>query len=255
MYFFVGNYGGPLRTAVFAADGVTPKLPLDATVTVINMDTGATVVENQECALESGSAYYSIPSGSPITATPAHLVAYMDVLVEAGNLLTNPIYFDVLDKASYRIVEKWRKKVETSAPSPELLDDENAREWIDSAVAFVGRRYGITTYTSVLGSLTPAPTANEVEFYAEVASLMARTAWWAGKGNWRDEEMSFNASPFREEWERLDRIMEAAGNANVYGAISHFNRDNVYLDGIKYDSPSYWYLPSGSVAPITSIPV
>lgn len=255
LWFFKGNYGGPLTTKVFENDGVTPKLPLSATITVLSMDTGAVVVENAICQVATGSAFYSIPSGSPITSSSAHMVAYMDVLVESGNLLTNPIYFDVLDKGSYLIIEKWRKKVENAAPSDDLLEDEDAREWIDSAVALVAKRYGVTTYTSTLGLLTPAPAINDMEFYAEVASLMARTAWWAGKGNWRDEELSFNATPFKDEWERLDKIMSSASNEQMYAVYDVFNRDRVLADYRKYDSPLWFYQLSGSTQPDTDIPI
>ena len=34
-----------------------------------------------------------------------------------------------------------------------------------------------------------------------------------------------------------------------------FNRDRVYGDGYKYDSPAYWYQPSGSSAVSTTIPI
>lgn len=255
MFFFTGNYGGPLRTEVFEDDGITEKLPLSATITVLNMDTGTAVVENDACLVATGSAYYPIPSGSAITSTSAHMVAYMDVLVEAGNFLTNPIYFDVLDKVSYLIIEQWRRKVEESAPSDELLEDEDARDWIDAAVAFVSRRYGISTYTSTLGALSPTPTANDREFYAEVASLMARTAWHAGKGKWRDEEMSLDPGPLAKEWERLDIIMESANNNNIMAVFESFNRDRVQGDGYKEDSPAYWYRLSGSTAASTTVPI
>ena len=255
MFFFVGNYGGPLRTDVFEKDGVTPKLPLSAKVTILNMDAGTTVVNNAVCQVVTGSAFYSIPSGSPATQTSAHMVAYMDVLVETGNFLTNPIYFDVLDKTSYLIIEQWRTKVRESAPSDELLEDEDARDWIDAAVAFVARRYGITTYTSTLGALSPTPTANDREFYAEVASLMARTAWHAGKGKWRDEEMSLDPSPFAQEWERLDAIMAAGANNSMMAVFESFNRDRVQGDGYKEDSPAYWYRLSGSSAVSSVVPI
>ena len=257
MFFFVGNYGGPLRTEVYESDGITPKLPVSATITVLNMDTGTAVVENQACTVATGSAYYNVPSGSAITSSSAHMVAYMDVLVEAGNLLTNPIYFDVLDKGSYLILDQWRRKVEESAPSTELTEDEDARDWIDAAVAYVNKNYRDTGYTSVLGSISPAPTANDREFFASVASLMARTSWHAGKGKWRDEELSMDPGPFKDEWARLDLVMSKdADNQLMTGSvISAFNRDNVFGDGYKHDSPAYWQVPSGSTQLTSTIPV
>ena len=252
-YLYVGNYGGPLRTEVFESDGVTEKLPLSATITVLNMDSGTTVVSNAACQVETGSAYYNIPSGSPITSSSAHMVAYMDVLVESGNLLTNPIYFDVLDKGSYLILDLWRRRVEESAPSDELLEDEDARDWIDAAVTYVNRHYRDTGYTSVLGSISPAPTANDREFFVGVASLMARTSWHAGKGKWRDEELSLDPGPFKDEWDRLDRLMSKDADRNLMAVFESFNRDRVQGDGYKEDSPLYWYQPSGSTAPVTTI--
>lgn len=253
--FWVGNYGGPLRTDVYESDGVTPKLPLSATITVLNMDAGTTVVENQACSVATGSAYYSIPSGSPITSSSAHMVAYMDVLVETGNLLTNPIYFDVLDKASYLILETWRRKVEEAAPSDDLLEDEDARDWIDSAVRYVNHHYRDTGYTSTLGALSPAPTANIREFFANVASLMARTSWWAGRGKWRDEELSLDPGPFKDEWDRLNALMAKDADRNLMAVFDTFNRDHVFADSMKYSSPLYWYQPSGTAQPDTDIPV
>lgn len=254
-FFYVGNYGGPLRTEVFEDDGVTEKLPVSATVTIINKDSGDTLVSGEACQVETGSAYYLIPSGSSVTSSSGHMVAYMDVLVESGNLLTNRIPFDVLSKASFLVIDKWLRKVENAAPSTSLLEDEDARDWIDSAVAFVNRRYGDQGYTSTLGDIDPAPTANDLEFFAEVASLMARTSWWAGRGKWRDEEMSFDPGPFKQEWDRLDFVMEAKNSNDLFQVVDEFNRDRVVEDGRKLDSPSYWYVLSGSVAPTTTIPV
>lgn len=257
MFMFVGNYGGPLITEVFDTDGITPKLPLSARITVLNMDAGTTVIESAACQVVTGSAFYNIPSGSPITSSSAHMVAYMDVLVENGNLLTNPIYFDVLDKTSYLIIEQWRKKVRESSPADELLEDEDARDWIDAAVAHVNKHYFDTGYTSTLGSISPTPTANDREFFASVASLMARTAWHAGKGKWRDEELSLDPGPLADEWARLDALMsKSADKAMLSGAVFEaFNRDRVYGDGYKHDSPLYWYYPSGTAQPVTTVPI
>lgn len=252
---YVNNYGGPLRTEVFESDGTTPKLPLSATITVLNMDTGATVVSGEACTVATGSAYYAIPSGSAITSSSAHLVAYMDVLIEAGNLLTNRISLDVLDKGSYLILDRWRRKVEESSPDDSLVEDEDARDWIDSAVAFVNHRYGDTGFTSTLGSLSPTPSASDIEFFASVASLMARTSWWAGKGRWRDSELSFDPGPFKDEWDRLEGSMAAHANNALYAVYDVFNRDHVLDDDYKYNSDLWYYQPSGSSTPVTDIPV
>ena len=257
MFFFVGNFGGPLITEVYETDGLTPKLPLSATITVLNMNTETAVVEGAACQVQTGSAFYNIPSGSAITSSSAHMVAYMDVLVESGNLLTNPIYFDVLDKASYLILDQWRRKVEESSPSDELLEDEDARDWIDAAVAYVNKNYRATGYTSTLGAISPAPTANDREFFASVASLMARTSWHAGRGKWRDTELSQDPGPFKDEWARLDAVMSKdAYNAMLTGAVfESFNRDRVQGDGYKWDSGLYWYRLSGSAASTDTTPI
>lgn len=252
---WIGNYGGPLRTEVVADDGITPLLPLSATITILNLNTGGVVVENDVCQVVTGSAFYSIPSGSAVTSTSAHYVGYMDVLVEPGNFLTNPIYFDVLDKSSYLVIQRWRRKVAEAAPDVSLLEDEDARDWIDSAVALTSRRWSIDTYTSTLGSIQPAASANDLEFIAEVASLMARTAWWAGKGKWRDEEMSQDPGPFKDEWERLDILMSARSDSNLYSVLDVFNRDRVLNDSNKWDSPSWPYLLPGDPVPNTDIPI
>lgn len=252
-FMFVGNYGGPLITEVYESDGYTPKLPVSATITVLNMDTDTTVLSGAACLVATGSAYYSIPSGSPITSTSAHLVAFMDVLVEAGNLLTNPIYIDVLDKSSLLILNQWRKKVQEAAPSEELVQDEDARDWIDAAVAFVNKNYRDTGYTSTLGTISPSPTVNDREFFAEVGSLMARTSWWAGRGKWRDEELSLDPGPFKDEWARLDAIMSKDADKNMMAVFDTFNRDRVQGDGYKEDSPLYWYRLSGSAAVTSTV--
>lgn len=255
MFFFVGNYGGPLTTEVYEPDGLTPKLPVSATITVLNMDTGTAVVEDAACQVITGSAFYSIPSGSAITSSSAHMVAYMDVLVESDNLLTNPIYFDVLDKASYLILDQWRRRVENAAPSEDLIEDVDARDWIDAAVTYVNRHFRATGYTSVLGSISPAPTANDREFFVGVASLMARTSWWAGRGKWRDEELSLDPGPFKDEWARLDALVSKDADKNLMAVFDTFNRDRVQGDGYKEDSPNYWYRLSGSAASNSVVPV
>lgn len=255
MQLFVGNYGRHIETAVYGSDAVTPVLPLSATITVLNMDSGDTVLSGAAASVATGSAYYTIPSGSAITSSSAHMVAYLDVIKTSGNLHTYPVYFDVLDKASYLIIEQWRRKVEESAPSDELTEDEDARDWIDSAVSFVNKHYRDTGYTSILGSISPTPTANDREFFAEVASLMARTSWHAGKGKWRDEEMSLDPGPFANEWARLDALMSKDADRNLMAVFDTFNRDRVLGDGYKWDSGQYWYVLSGSTASTDTVPV
>jgi hypothetical protein len=98
-----------------------------------------------------------------------------------------------------------------------------------------------------------------MEFFASVASLMARTAWWAGKGNWRDSEMSFNGTPFEEEWMKIQSVIEKVNADNWFADISFngtmFNRDHVYYPGIKWDSPDYWERNSTDPEPIAEIPI
>lgn len=255
MQLFIGNYGRHLEVDI--TENGLPVLPESATITILNMDAGTTVLADEAATVVTGSAYYSIPSGSAITSSSAHMVAYLDVMVSSGNLHTYPLYFDVLDKGSYLILDQWRRKVEESSPSADLLEDEDARDWIDSAVAYVNKNYRDTGYTSVLGSISPAPTANDREFFASVASLMARTSWHAGKGKWRDEELSMDPGPFKDEWARLDLVMSKdADNQLMTGSVfSAFNRDNVFGDGYKHDSPAYWQVPSGSTQLTSTIPV
>ena len=254
-FYYVGDYGGPLTTEVYESDGVTPKLPSSATVDIINMDAGTTVVSAATCTVATGSAYYSIPSGSAATASGGHYVAYMSVLLDASNKLTNRIYYYVLNKSSDLVVERWRRKVENSTPNDDLIEDEDARDWIDQAVAFVNRHYYDTGFTSTLGTLSPSPTANDIEFFASVASLMARTSWWAGKGKWRDDELSMDPGPLRAEWAALDQKMQLIADRNTFAIYDTFNRDRVWADSYKYDSALWSYLPSGSTQPDTDIPI
>ena len=256
MYAYVGDFGIAIESpTIYASDGINLLLPVSATVTILDMDAGTTLVGSGTCSVASGSASYLLPSGSAVTSSSAHCIAYFAVERTSGSQQTYYTYFDVLDKGSHLILDTWRRKVSESAPSDELITDEAARDWIDDAVAEVGRRYGITTYTSTLGALSPTPTANDRQFYASVAALMARTAWWAGKGTWRDGEMSLNVGPFAAEWARLDTVMQAASDANLFAVYQNYNRDNVLEDSFKYDSPLWPYVLSGSTVPDTIIPL
>lgn len=256
MFLYVGDYGIAIDSpTILASDGVSLRKPVSATVTILNMDAGTNLVSAGTCTVASGSASYTIPSGSAVTSSSAHCVAYFAVEVTSGSRQTFNTYFDVLDKASYLILDRWRRKVSESAPDASLITDEQARDWIDDAVDFVHNKFGITTYTSTLGVISPTPTSDVVEFYASVASLMARTSWWAGKGRWRDSELSQDPGPFKNEWDRLERTMQARADTGLYAVYEVFNRDHVYDDGYKYDSPLYWQLPSGSTTPVTDIPI
>jgi len=256
--FYIGDYGGPLSVDVFAADGVTPVLPVSATIDIINMDTGTLIVDDGTCFVQSGLASYVIPQSSPATTNAGRYVGYISVLIETGNLQTEEVYYNVFNKTSYLILERWRAKVIDSSIDDDHVDDDAAREWIDQATAWISRRLPDFGYTSVLGAVTPTATAADMEFIANVASLMARSAWWAGKGNWHDAEMSFNGTPFEMEWKSLDDFIadksaeewfDTAGDGTMY------NRDKVYYPGIKWDSATYWHRDSGDPEPITEIPV
>ena len=255
--FYTGNYGGPLSVDVFAADGETPILPLSATIDILNMTSGVTIVSSATCLVASGLAAYVIPSGSPATLNPGRYVGYIDVLIEAGNMQTEEVYFNVYAKTSYLIIERWKAKVQDSALDDVHIDDDAAREWIDQAVGWLSLNYGLG-YSSVLGAITPAPTNSDTELIASVASLMARAAWWSGKGNWRDAEMSFNGTPFETEWLRiattLQRTQAEGWFTDPIGGDT-YNRDHVYYQGKKYDSPLYWERDSTDPVPDTEIPI
>lgn len=255
--FYVGDYGGPLSINVFAADGITPILPVSATIDIINMVTGSTIVNDGVCIVLSGIASYVIPQSSPATSGSGKYVGYMTVLIETGNQQTEEVYYNVYEKTSYLILERWRAKVLDSALDADHTDDDAAREWIDQAVGWINKRIDLG-YTSVLGALTPLPNDKDMEFIASVGALMARTAWWAGKGNWHDDEMSFDGSPFAAEWSRLENAIEVAMQNDWYSDSTSgdmYNRDDVYFDGIKYDSPLYWHYDPDDVVPTTNIPV
>jgi hypothetical protein len=91
---------------------------------------------------------------------------------------------------------------------------------------------------------------------------MARTAWYAGRGNWKDSEMSFFGTPFEEEWNRLEAqigiIIAGLNGEDWFGDTSSadmYNRDRVYWDGRKFDSPLYWRRTSIDPEPTTEIPI
>jgi hypothetical protein len=254
--FYVLDFGGPLTVNVFGADEETPVLPVSATIDIINMDSGATVLTGGVCAVASGLAAYTIPDGAPYMAVPGRYVGYMAVLIEAGNKQTEEVYFNVFSKSSTLIIERWRAKTEDSAPTADHVDDDEAREWIDQAVGWINNRMA-SGYTSTLASIAPAPTATDTEFIASVASLLARTAWYAGRGTYRDDEISYDARAIANEWEALDKYFEGLNTSAIYDVIdvsgdtfdgvTNRNRDHVFWRG-KYfdeiDSVNYPYYAS-----------
>lgn len=255
---FYVNDNPILHVEVLDADGESPVLPVSATIDIVNQTTGSTVVANDFAQVASGLASYSVVSGSVVSQTPGKYVGYMRVQITDEEAETQLIHFDVLSKTSNLAVERWTRKVEASAPSAEYMSDDHARDWIDQAVDFLNRQYA-TGYTATLGSIDPAPATSDLDFIVRVAALMARTAWWASKGSWRDDEMSFDASPFRFEWAAIKEDIEArAGDTwftdlDMGGTV--FNRDNVFYDGVKYISPDYWYRTSTQTDPDTEIPI
>lgn len=245
--FYVGNYGGPLTVGVFGSDGETPVLPASATIDIINMTTGTLIVDDGVCSVASGLAVYTIPEGSPATATAGRYVGYIDVLIEVGNKQTEEVYFNVFDKASYLILERWRAKVQDSALSEEHIDDDAAREWIDSAVDWINYRFA-SPYSSVVASITPAPTGTDMEFIASVASLLARKAWYAGRGTYRDDEISYDARALAAEEAAFDKYFESINTSGLYDAIepesvTNRNRDGVFYRGRFYDEPDPLNVP------------
>lgn len=248
--FYIGDHG-PVSASVFEADGVTPITPLSATATIVNQHTGEVIIEDAGCLVDVGTMTYIIPEGSPITATSARYVAYLTAQVDATTRRTLSIPVDVLDKGSYLVVDRWRRKVEFAAPNEDALSDQEGRDWVDQAVSHLNKNYFNTGYVSTLATLTPnagvAPAGpNEIEMIASTAALMARTAWWAGKGNWRDEEMSLDTSPFRLEWEGLKSIFAVAGSAGWYSGYndpnevnSMYNRDKIDVFGFSDEPDNY----------------
>jgi hypothetical protein len=247
--YYLGDYG-PVTADVTDFDG-SPITPISGAATVVNQHTGETVVANASAAVAAGTITYQIPEGSPITDASARYVVYLTAELDETTKVTSAVVLDVLDKASYMIVDRWRRKVEFAAPNLDALSDQEGRDWIDQAVSTLNGQYYDTGYTSVLGSLTPntgvdAAGANEIEYFASVAALMARTAWWAGKGNWRDEEMSLDTGPFFKEWESLKNVLTSQGvsewyNTNqIYDQHSMFNRDKTDAYGFS-DQPDRYY--------------
>lgn len=239
--FYVGNYGGPLTVNVYGPDGTTPLLPLSALIDIISMNTGALIVNDGVCTVASGTASFTIPQGSPATAIAGKYVGYMSVLIEPGNLQTEEVYYNVFEKTSYLILERWRTKVEDSAPSGDHIDDDAAREWVDQAVGWINKRFA-SGYSSVLGSIDPVPTDYDFEFIASVASLLARTAWWAGKGTWRDDEISYDARGLQTEWSLLNGYFDDLNTSGIYGtmdttSVTMRNRDGVFYRGRYFDEP------------------
>lgn len=252
LVYYLNDYG-PVTATITDVDGETPILPLSGTATIVNQHTGDVIVSDASCQVASGSITYLIPDGSPLTTTSARYVAFLTAEIDSTTKTTLAVPFDVLDKASSLVVDRWRRKVEFSAPpnapdGSDPLSDEEGRDWVDQAVGLINR-YKDTGYTSTLAAITPSPTANDIEFIATVASLMARTAWWAGKGDWTDDEMAMRTNPFTVEWNRIFAILRANDGdewweESLDGStfqFNNYNRDKVYGPGIKYDSTDYWY--------------
>lgn len=249
LVFYLGDTG-PVSATVTDIDGITPITPLSATANIINLHTGTQVVTSGVCQIGSGIAAYIIPDASPVTQAIGRYVAYITVEIDSTTKNTVAVPFDVLDKASYLVVDRWRRRVEFSAPDADAISDEEGRDWVDQAVAYLRREFGFG-YTSVLATITPdggvaATSSAEFELIAKVASLMARTAWWAGKGSWRDEELSFDASPFRFEWEALkadigDNFTDGWFiDPSVTEQWNMRNRDNINRLGLPQDKDYYY---------------
>lgn len=233
--FYVGNYGGPLTVSVYAPDGETPVLPLSATVDIFDMADGTQVLDDGVASVTSGLAAYTIPEGATYMQSAGRFVAYFDVLIETGNKQTEETYFNVYEKGSSLILERWRLKVENANPGEEFIDDDAARDWIDSAVGWINKRY-TSGYTSTLASIDPAPTDHDMEFIASVASYLARKAWWAGKGSYRDDEISYDARALQAEGEALDKFFTDLDTSAIYdtitpNAVTNRNRDGVWYRG------------------------
>lgn len=244
LVFYVGD-AGPVPATITDELG-DPITPLSATATVVNVHTGQVVALNEACVVGPGVASWPMPAGHTASLNSARYVAYITVDIAAGERITAAIPFDVLDKASYFAVDRWRRKVEHSAPDEDAISDEEARDWIDQAVDHLAGHYGFA-YGSTLASLTPAADRPTVEFVASVAALMARTAWWAGKGNWRDEEMSLDTSPFWQEWDALKPSLQSTltsgwftGHDDPNEVNSMYNRDKVDSNGFA-DIPDDYY--------------
>jgi hypothetical protein len=255
---FYVNDNHPLHVDVFGEDGATPVLPLSATIDIVNQSSGATIISNGSATVASGLATYYVLSGSDVAQTSGKYVGYMRVQITSTVAETQMLHFDVLSKSSNLAVERWTRKVESVAPSAAYMSDDHARDWIDQGVDFLNGLYA-TGYTSTLGAIVPAPDTATLDFIVRVAALMARTAWWAGKGTWRDDEMSFDATPFADEWASIrSEVVNLRDDGwftdpDMGGTV--YNRDNVFYDGVKYDSPDYWYRTSTQIDPDTEIPI
>jgi hypothetical protein len=231
--FYIGNYGGPLTVDVLAADGVTPALPLSATIDIFNLADGTQVLAGDNADVSSGLAAYTIPQGAAYMDEAGRYVAYFDVVLVPGNKQTEEVYFNVYEKASSLILERWRLKVQNANPGEEFVDDDAARDWIDSAMGWINKRYD-SGYTSVLAAIDPAPTAHDMEFIAAVASLLARKAWWAGKGSYRDDEISYDARSLLAEEKALEDYFVDLDTSAIYDTISPEQVTNRNRDGVFY---------------------
>lgn len=250
--FYIGDYG-PV-TADVLDENDDPQTPLSGSATVVNQHTGEVVVAAASANVALGTITYQIPEGSAVTENAGRYIVYLSAELDANTKNTTAIAIDVLDKSNYLVVDRWRRKVEFAAPefAPDgtnPLSEAEGRDWIDQAVGLINR-YWDTGYTSTLADISPAPSDNDIEFIATVASLMARTAWYAGKGEWRDDEMSWSDGPFRIEWNRIFAILNQRktsddwyddydGTANNY---DNYNRDRVFYPGTKWDSGDYWWV-------------
>lgn len=236
---YVLDYGGPLSVDVYAADGETPILPVSATIDILNMVTGATVVSAAACLVTSGLASYVIPEGSPATAEAGRYVGFISVLIEPGNKQTEEVYYNVYAKTSSLILERWRAKVIDSAMDDDHVDDDAAREWVDQAVGWINNHF-VSGYTSVLATIDPVPTDYDFEFIAGVASLLARRAWYAGRGSYRDDEISYDARALQAEMDALEGYFVDLNTSAIYDtmettSVTNRNRDGVFYRGRYYD--------------------
>jgi hypothetical protein len=231
--FYVGNYGGPLTVNVYSQDGVTGILPTSATVDIFDLNTGTQVLDDGTADVTSGLASYSIPQGASYMGAAGRFVAYFDVLIETGNLQTEEVYFNVYEKASNLIIERWRLKVQNANPGEEFIDDDSARDWIDSAVGWINKRYA-SGYTSTLASIDPVPTDYDMEFIASVASFLARKSWWAGRGTYRDDEISYDARALAAEEAKLEDYFVDLDTSGIYDTITPETVTNRNRDGVFY---------------------
>lgn len=231
--FYVGNYGGPLTVDVYAPDGVTPVEPVSATVDIYDMSDGTQVLDDGVASVSSGLAAYTIPEGAAYMQSAGRFVAYFDVLIEVGNKQTEEVYFNVYEKASSLILERWRLKVQNANPGEEFIDDDAARDWIDSAVGWINKRFE-SGYTSTLATISPTPTDYDMEFIAAVASLLARKSWWAGRGTYRDDEISYDARGLQAELDALDKYFVDLETSGIYDIIPVESYTNRNRDGVFY---------------------